>query len=329
MALAAAGVLFLAWQLRHPPWIALTLALSFGFYGLVRKLAPFDSVRGLAVESGVMFFPAVAYLLWCELAGQGTFGHGHWRDDLLLVAGGPITAVPLVLFAFGAQRVIDDRAGRDCSTSRPSVALLLGIWVFHEPFGGARQVAFGCIWVALAMFTCDALRRYRGAGAAGCAGQVLAAAHFDQAAGCALELPAQALARDTAAPGSAAAEITSRTRWSYSSSISAMKRRAASSLLPSNTRHIRQEHGVQPLRDGDVVGGGAGPFAQRREVEPGHAAGWRARRDGTVLDHACRGDCVDAAAPASCAEQLAHARRRVRVLRRARYVAVACSWRSR
>lgn len=162
--LATTGVLFLAWQLAAPPWIALTLALSFGIYGLIRKLAPFDSVRGLAVESGVMFFPAVLYLVWCELAGSGTFGHGHWRDDALLVAGGPITAVPLALFAFGAQRVSMITLGL-AQYIAPTVALLLGIWVFHEPFGSARQVAFGCIWAALVIFSVDALRRYRGAGA--------------------------------------------------------------------------------------------------------------------------------------------------------------------
>lgn len=163
--LAAAGVLYLAWQLKAPPWIALALALSFGTYGLVRKLAPFDSFHGLAIESGVMLPPALLYLLWCEHSGQGTFLHGHWRDDLLLIAGGPITAVPLVLFAYGAQRVSMLALGI-MQYVAPSVALLLGIWVFHEPFGGARQVAFGCIWAALALFSVHALRSYRSASAA-------------------------------------------------------------------------------------------------------------------------------------------------------------------
>jgi chloramphenicol-sensitive protein RarD len=163
--LAVAGVLYLAWQLRAPPWIALALALSFGTYGLVRKLAPFDSIHGLAIESGVMFVPALLYLLWCEHAGQGAFLHGHWRDDLLLIAGGPITAVPLVLFAYGAQRVSMLALGI-MQYVAPSVALLLGIWVFHEPFGGPRQVAFACIWAALLLFSAHALRSYRSAGAA-------------------------------------------------------------------------------------------------------------------------------------------------------------------
>jgi chloramphenicol-sensitive protein RarD len=163
--LAAAGVLYLAWQLRAPPWIALALALSFGTYGLVRKLAPFDSLHGLAIESGVMLPPALLYLLWCEHGGQGAFLHGHWRDDLLLIAGGPVTAVPLVLFAYGAQRVSMLALGI-MQYVAPSVALLLGIWVFHEPFGGARQVAFGSIWAALALFSVHALRSYRSAVAA-------------------------------------------------------------------------------------------------------------------------------------------------------------------
>lgn len=156
---ATLGVALLAWQLRSPPWIALALAGSFGMYGLVRKLAPFDPMQGLAIESGVMLLPALAYLLWCEYAGKGAFLHGHWREDLLLVSGGPITAVPLVLFAYGAQRVSMTALGV-MQYIAPTVALLLGIYIFHEPFGGARQIAFGCIWVALAVFTGDALLRY-------------------------------------------------------------------------------------------------------------------------------------------------------------------------
>jgi chloramphenicol-sensitive protein RarD len=157
--IAAAGVLYLAWQLGAPPWIALVLACSFGLYGLVRKLAPVDSVHGLAVESSVMFLPAVAYLLWCESRGTGTFMHGHWRDDLLLVAGGAVTSIPLVLFAMAVQRVSMIALGV-LQYIAPTVALLLGLAVFHEPFGGARRAAFICIWVALALFTGEALRRY-------------------------------------------------------------------------------------------------------------------------------------------------------------------------
>ena len=157
--IAAAGVIYLGWQLGAPPWIALVLACSFGLYGLVRKLAPFDSVHGLAVESGVMLVPAIAYLLWCESQGTGTFFHGHWRDDLLLVAGGAVTAVPLVLFAMAVQRVSMIALGV-LQYIAPTVALLLGLVVYHEPFAGARSTAFVCIWLALAVFTGEALWRY-------------------------------------------------------------------------------------------------------------------------------------------------------------------------
>jgi chloramphenicol-sensitive protein RarD len=163
--IAAAAVVQLGLHLGTPPWIALGLGISFGCYGLVRKLAPFDPVHSLAVESAVMLLPAAGYLLWCEVAGTGAILHGHWRDDLLLVAGGPITAVPLVLFAYGAQRVSMMAMGVMQYIS-PIVALLLGILVFHESFGGARLLAFGFIWVALAVFTGDALRRYWSAGRA-------------------------------------------------------------------------------------------------------------------------------------------------------------------
>ena len=159
VAIAAAGVLYLGWQLGAPPWIALVLACSFGLYGLVRKLAPFDSVHGLAVESGVMLVPAIAYLLWCESQGTGTFLHGHWHDDLLLVAGGAVTAIPLVMFAMAVQRVSMIALGV-LQYIAPTVALLLGLVVYHEPFHAARAAAFICIWLALALFTGEALWRY-------------------------------------------------------------------------------------------------------------------------------------------------------------------------
>lgn len=160
VAIAALGVALLGWQLGQPPWISLALAVSFGLYGLVRKLAVFDPVHGLAVESGLMVPLALAYLLWCAQAGQGSFLEGHWSRDLLLIIGGPVTAIPLALFAYGAQRV----SMLSISVMQylaPMVQLLLGVLVYHEPFGGVRAIAFGCIWLALIVFTGEALWRYR------------------------------------------------------------------------------------------------------------------------------------------------------------------------
>jgi chloramphenicol-sensitive protein RarD len=160
---AATGVSYLAVVLGAPPWIALGLALSFGGYGLVRKTTPVDAVHGLALESTILLPPAVGYLVWCELTGRGAFLREPWHLDLLLGAGGVITAIPLVLFAIGARRVSMTMLGF-LQYLAPSVALVLGVLVFHEPFGREQLVAFAWIWVALAVFSVDALRRYfRGA----------------------------------------------------------------------------------------------------------------------------------------------------------------------
>jgi chloramphenicol-sensitive protein RarD len=159
VAIAAFGVGYLAVHLGAPPWIALALATSFGLYGLIRKLAEVDAVRGLAVESCLVLPVAAAYLAWCEQQGSGVFLHGAHSRDILLVAGGAVTAVPLVLFAYGARRVPMATLGF-LQYLAPTVQLLLGVFVFHERFGSAQLVAFGCIWFALALVMADGLRRW-------------------------------------------------------------------------------------------------------------------------------------------------------------------------
>ena len=156
---AVAGVAYLTVHLGTLPWIALVLALSFGSYGVIRKMTAVDAVHGLAVESIVMLPPAVAYLLWCELRGDGAFLHEAARLDVLLICGGIVTSIPLVLFAYGARRVPMTMLGF-LQYLAPTVALLLGVFLFHEPFGGPQFIAFGWIWVALGIFSVDALGRY-------------------------------------------------------------------------------------------------------------------------------------------------------------------------
>lgn len=160
VAIAAAGVVLLGWRLGQLPWISLVLAFSFGLYGLLRKLAAIDAMRGLAVESGLMALPALGYLLWCHHTGQMVFLRGDFHMDALLVLGGPVTAIPLALFAWGARRVSMVALGL-MQYVAPIVQLLLGVWIFHEPFGGVQQLAFALIWVALAIFSGEALWRYR------------------------------------------------------------------------------------------------------------------------------------------------------------------------
>jgi chloramphenicol-sensitive protein RarD len=156
---ATLGVAYLALSLGSLPWIALVLALSFGGYGLIRKMTPVDAVHGLALESTILLLPSAAYLLWCQVQGEGAFLHQPVGLDLLIVVGGAITAIPLVLFAFGARRVPMTMLGF-LQYIAPTVGLLLAVFLFHEPFGRVQLVSFGCIWLALAIFSADALRRY-------------------------------------------------------------------------------------------------------------------------------------------------------------------------
>lgn len=165
VAIAFMGVGLLGWRLGHLPWISLVLACSFGLYGLLRKLAMIDAMHGLAIESGLMALPALLYLLWCEHAGQGYFLHGDLHMSLLLVIGGPVTAIPLALFAWGARRVSLVAIGL-MQYITPTMQFLFGVWFFHEPFGSVQQLAFGLIWIALALFSGEALWRFRAAGMA-------------------------------------------------------------------------------------------------------------------------------------------------------------------
>ncbi len=157
---AATGVIWLGWQLGAPPWFALLLAATFALYGLVHKFAPLPAVQGLAIESSVLLLPAMAYLLWCQWRGTGVFLHGAWAQDLLVVLGGPVTALPLALFAAGAQRVPMTLLGVLQYIS-PTVALFVGVALQGEPFGPERLVGFILIWIALVVFTLDGWNSYR------------------------------------------------------------------------------------------------------------------------------------------------------------------------
>ncbi|MES0873894.1 EamA family transporter RarD [Sinimarinibacterium thermocellulolyticum] len=157
---AATGVLWLTWQGGRPPWIALALALSFGGYGLIRKLAVVPAVQGLAIESGLLFVPAATFLLWSEAAGSGGFGHHGPHVDVLLVAGGLVTALPLVLFAIGARRIPLSMIGI-LQYLAPTLQLACGVLLFDEPFTRTQALGFGCIWLALGIYAIDGLARAR------------------------------------------------------------------------------------------------------------------------------------------------------------------------
>ena len=156
VAIAAAGVLYLAVTYGSLPWIALTLAFSFGFYGLVKKIAPLDSLYGLSLETAILFVPALGFLLFSEVQGSGAFGHaGGWVTTLLALAG-VISAVPLLLFASGVRSAPLSTVGLIQYIS-PTLQFLLGIFVFGESFSPTRLVGFILVWVALILFTFESL----------------------------------------------------------------------------------------------------------------------------------------------------------------------------
>lgn len=156
--IAALGVLWLTVQVGRPPWIAISLALTFGSYGLIRKKVAVDSVAGLGVETLLIVPFMLAWLLWCTQAGTLSFGAHDRLLDFLLIASGAVTAVPLVLFAYGVRRVPLSTIGL-LQYVGPTLQLLTGIFVFHEPFTEARAVGFGLIWAALAVYAAEGIWR--------------------------------------------------------------------------------------------------------------------------------------------------------------------------
>jgi chloramphenicol-sensitive protein RarD len=152
---AAAGVGVLVWRLGHLPWIALGLATSFGFYGLLRKRSPLGPLTGLAVETALLAPLAGGWLLWKAVHGAGALGHSDARITGLVLSTGVITAIPLLLFAYGARRLRLTTLGLLQYTA-PTCQFLLGWWVYHEPFSRDRAWAFALIWCGLACYTGDA-----------------------------------------------------------------------------------------------------------------------------------------------------------------------------
>ncbi|MGN6151165.1 MAG: EamA family transporter RarD [Lysobacteraceae bacterium] len=166
VAIAGAGVLWLTFNYGSFPWIALTLALSFGVYGLIRKLAAVDPIVGLGVENAVLLLPALGYLAFAEATGPGGF-FGDWGAavDALLLVGGALTALPLIGFSFAVRRVPLSTIGL-MQYLAPTMQFLIGVLLFREPFDTDRAIGFALIWSALAVFMADSLRRARAARAA-------------------------------------------------------------------------------------------------------------------------------------------------------------------
>ena len=154
IAIAALGVGYLTLNAGGLLWISLALAFTFGFYGLLRKTAPFGSLDGLTVEMTVLFLPALAYLVYLEANGASALGHRSGATNLLLLSAGVVTAVPLLFFAYGAQRVPLSALGI-LQYVAPTLQFLLAVFVFGEALTRVRVVGFSVIWTALLIYTVE------------------------------------------------------------------------------------------------------------------------------------------------------------------------------
>ena len=157
IALAAAGVAWLAWDAGRMPWIALVLAASFGLYGLMRKTAKLGALEGLSFETMLLFPFALGYVVWLSMNGQNAFiNTASDTTRWLLVAAGPITAIPLLLFAAGARKIPLSVLGL-LQYIGPTIQFALGIFLFHEAFTSGKLVGFLMIWSALALYAAEGL----------------------------------------------------------------------------------------------------------------------------------------------------------------------------
>jgi chloramphenicol-sensitive protein RarD len=154
VALAAAGVVYLTVALDALPWIALSLAASFGTYGLMKKLAPLGPVQGLTLETGILFIPAAVYLIVEELAGRAAFMHAGPLRNMLMLGAGPVTTLPLLMFAAGVRRIPLSLVGM-LQYINPTLQITIAVMLYKEPFSRIQLVGFSLVWTALVLFAIE------------------------------------------------------------------------------------------------------------------------------------------------------------------------------
>jgi chloramphenicol-sensitive protein RarD len=152
--LATLGVLYLTLQYGSLPWIAVGLALTFTLYGLIKKTAPLGALRGVTLETGILFIPSLVYLFFLESQGSASFGNAGVTTTLLLAMVGVVTALPLLMFASAARLIPLWLLGL-LQYIAPTVQFLLGVFVYDEPFTQVQLVGFSIIWTALLLFTLE------------------------------------------------------------------------------------------------------------------------------------------------------------------------------
>jgi chloramphenicol-sensitive protein RarD len=156
VALAGAGVLFLTIIHGSIPWIALTLSITFGLYGLVKKTAPLGSFEGLTLETGILFAPALVYLFITYMNGTGAFLYGGTLANIILAGAGIVTTMPLIMFATAARRIPLSLMGILQYIS-PTMQFLVGLVIYKEPFSPIKLIGFGLVWLALIVFAIESL----------------------------------------------------------------------------------------------------------------------------------------------------------------------------
>ncbi|HZM24692.1 MAG TPA: EamA family transporter RarD [Anaerolineales bacterium] len=151
VALAAIGVVYLTFAYGQLPWIALLLAFTFGFYGLVKKIAPLGPVYGLTLETGILFLPALAYLGVVQADNTAAFLHAGITSDLLMIGAGLVTTIPLLMFASAAKQIPLTMIGV-LQYIAPTIQFLIGVFIYKETFDQSRLIGFSIVWLALIIF---------------------------------------------------------------------------------------------------------------------------------------------------------------------------------
>ncbi len=152
--LAAVGVVYLTFVYGRLPWIALSLAFSFGFYGFVKKLSPLGSLYGLTLETGIVFPFALIYLTIVGVSGSGAFLHIGTQVDVFLIGAGIVTTIPLLMFASAAKQIPLTIVGL-LQYIAPTIQFLIGVFVYKEAFDFAHFIGFAIVWVALIVFAVE------------------------------------------------------------------------------------------------------------------------------------------------------------------------------
>lgn len=156
--LAAIGIIYTVIVYGAIPWIALVLVISFGFYGLLRKTAPLESLAGLTLETAILFLPALAVLIYFERSGKGVWGHLPFEQNLLLSLAGIATSLPLLFFAYGARRIQLTTVGI-LQYIAPTFQFFIGLIIFREEFSQQRMIGFSFVWLALIIYTFNNIRK--------------------------------------------------------------------------------------------------------------------------------------------------------------------------